>query len=198
MLGSVVAQDRSVSTPPRSAIVQPGVAGQLVARTHARREHDQAGVDDRPVAQRHPHRVVSADRRTGRLRCASSIDVGADADVHGDAQVADHPAEQRAAGLVELLGHQPRRHLDDVGVQAERAQRVGGLQAQQATADHHAGGRMAGVACALRVGADRVEVVEGAVDVAARQVVARHRRHEGVGAGGQHQRVVGDASRRLR
>ena len=57
----------------------------------------------------------SADRRTGRLRCAGWIAVGADTGVHGDAQFADHPAQQRAAGLVELLGHQPGRHLDDVG-----------------------------------------------------------------------------------
>ena len=45
----------------------------------------------------------------------------------------------------------------------------------------------------MRVGADRVEVVERAVDEARRQVVARHRRHERIRAGGQHQRVVGDA-----
>ena len=57
----------------------------------------------------------------------------------------DHPAEQRAARLVQLLGHQARRHLDDVGLQAELAQRIGGLQAQQTAADHHAHGRMAGV-----------------------------------------------------
>ena len=131
------------------------------------------------------------DRRRAASRCAMRL--GADADVHRDAQLGDHPAQQCAAGLVELLGHQPRRHLDDVGVQAERAQRVGGLQAQQTAADDHARRRVAGVEGAQRVGADRVEIVEGAVDVARRQVVAGHRRHERIGAGGQDQRVVVDA-----
>ncbi len=112
--------------------------------------------------------------------------------MHVDAEVGDHPAEQGAARLVELLGHQPRSHLDDMGVQPERAQRISGFQPEQATADHHADRRTASDEGRLRVGADRVEVVEGAVDVAARQVVAGHRRHECVGAGGQHERVVID------
>ena len=38
--------------------------------------------------------------------------------------------------------------------------------------------------------ADRLEVLDGAVDEAAGQVVARHRRHERRGAGGEHQLVV--------
>ena len=44
----------------------------------------------------------------------------------------------RAAGLVELHRHQPRRHLDDVGLQAELDQGVGGLEAEQPAADHRA------------------------------------------------------------
>ena len=71
--------------------------------------------------------------------------VGANVDVHRDAQLGDHPGQQRTAGLVQLLGHQPWSHLDDVGLQPELAQRVGGLQAQQPAADHDADGRMAGV-----------------------------------------------------
>ena len=192
MLGSDVAQDRSVNTPPRSAIASSGAAGQLVARTHTRREHDQAGVDGSPVAQRHPHRVVIGGPPHGPIALCRRDRVGADADVHRDAQFGDHPAEQCTAGLVQLLGHQPRRHLDDVGMQPERAQRVGGLQAEQATADHHTDGGVTGGLCALRVCADRVEIVEGAIDVAGRQVVAGHRRNERIGAGGQHQRVVVD------
>jgi hypothetical protein len=39
--------------------------------------------------------------------------------VHGDAEVGDHPAQQRPSCLVELLCHQPWRHLDNVGVQTE-------------------------------------------------------------------------------
>ena len=103
------------------------------------------------------------------------------------------PRQQRAARLVQLLGHQPWRHLDDVGLQPELTQRVGGLQTQQAATDHHPGGGMAGVDGAQRVGADRVEIVECAVDVAGRKVVSRHRWDERVRAGGQHQCVVVDA-----
>ena len=55
---------------------------------------------------------------------------GADADMYGDIELGHHPAEQGTARLVQLLSHQARCHLDDVGLQAELAQRVGGLQAQ--------------------------------------------------------------------
>ena len=44
--------------------------------------------------------------------------------------------------------------------------------------------------------ADRLQVLDGAVDEAAGQVVAGHRRHERRRAGGQHQLVVGDDLRR--
>ena len=115
---------------------------------------------------------------------------GADVDAHRDAQFGDHPAQQRAAGLVDLLVHQSRRPLDDVGAQPEPAQRVGGFQAEQAAADHDTDRRVARGEGAKGVVADRVEVVKGAVDVAGRQVVARHRRHKSTRTGGQHQSVV--------
>ena len=53
-----------------------------------------------------------------------------------------------------------------------RSQRVGRLEAEQAAADHDA------ARCAVRVLADRLEVLDGAVDEAAVQLDARHRRHE--------------------
>ncbi len=173
--------------PPRSAISRPASrASSSRGRTPAAKITRPESID-RAVTQRHATDSI-ADARP----CAA-IDDGADPDVHVDAEVGDHPAQQRTACLVELLGHQPRRHLDDVGVQAERAQRVGGFQAEQAATDHHADRRLARGERGHRVGADRVEVVERAIDVAARQVVARHRRHERVGTGGQHERVVVDS-----
>ena len=182
-----------MSTPPRSAIVQPGVAGQLVAGTHARREDHQTGVDGRAVAQRHPQGVVLCGPPDRPVALCRLDGLGADARVHRDAEVADHPAQQRTAGLVELLGHQPRRHLDDVGMQAERcaARWRPPVRAGHRRSPRPPGSRRVRVRCG--VGADRVEVVECAVDVAARQVVAGHRRHEGIGARGEHQRVVVDA-----
>ena len=95
--------------------------------------------------------------------------------MHGDAEVADHPAQQGAAGLVELLGHQARRHLDDVGRHTEGPQRIRRFQTEQAAADHDTGIGVPGGQGPLGVGVDRVEVVEGAVDVAAGQVAARDR-----------------------
>jgi hypothetical protein len=79
-----------------------------------------------------------------------------------------------------------------MGAQPEPTQRVGGFQTQQPAADHDTHRRTPGVAGRQRVGADRVEVVECAVDVARRKIASRHRRHEGVRAGRQHQRVVAD------
>ena len=66
------------------------------------------------------------------------IGAGGGAGVHGDAELLDVPDQRGAAGVVELHRHQPRRHLDDVGLQAELDQRVGGLEAEQAAADHDA------------------------------------------------------------
>ena len=91
-----------------------------------------------------------------------------------------------AAALVDLQRHQPWRELDDVGFEAEQLQRVGRFEAEQATADDRAD------RFALRCGADRVEVVEGAVHEHAGQVAARDRRNERRRTRRQDQRVVGD------
>jgi hypothetical protein len=140
--------------------LETGFAGQLVARTHARRKDHHAGFDDGAVTQRHQDRSTLAGLDRGR----------ADADVDVDAQLSDHPAQQRAACLVELLRHQPRGHLDYVGVQSERTQRIGGFESEQAAANDHSGRRMARRECGHRVGADRIEIVERAVALAARSI----------------------------
>ena len=59
-------------------------------------------------------------------------------DVHRDPKLGDHPGQQRATGLIDLLGHQSRHHLDDVGLQPELAQRISGFESQQAATDDHA------------------------------------------------------------
>jgi hypothetical protein len=110
--------------------------------------------------------------------------------VHRNPQLGDHLAKQGAAGLVDLLGHQSWHHLNDVRAQSELAQRVGGLKTQQTAADDNTGVGVAVVQRALGVGADGVEVVERAVDVAGRQVVAGYRWNERVGPGCQHQCLV--------
>ena len=141
-----VAQDKSVSTPPRSASSSPASrASSSRGRTpaakidHARRRSTVPSL-----------KVTRTSRLGGSPRPAFQSIVGADVGVHRDAELADHPAQQCAARLVELLRHQPRRPLDDVGVKPEPAQRVGGLQAEQAAADHHADRRPAGARRAAR------------------------------------------------
>ncbi|MCY1246432.1 hypothetical protein D9M72_596650 [compost metagenome] len=71
-------------------------------------------------------------------------------------------------------------------LQVHVAQRLGALQAEQTTANHHAGLR------ARTAFAHRFQVFDGAIDKAVLAVLARHRRHEGVGAGGQDQLVIGE------
>ena len=98
--------------------------------------------------------------------------------MYGNSELGHHPAEQGATRLVQLLGHQARRHLADVGLQAELAQRVGRLKAQQTATDHHTRGGRAAIGGTQRIGADRVEVIERAVNMARRQVVSGHRWHD--------------------
>ena len=109
--------------------------------------------------------------------------------MHVDAAVADEVPQQGAAAAVDLHGHEPVVAFHDVRDQAEQAQRVGGLDAQQPAADHHAVRARPGP---LGGRADRVEVVERAVDVAAGQVVAGDGRDERARAGRQDQGVVVD------
>ena len=96
-------------------------------------------------------------------------------------------AAQRAPGaLVELHGHQPVGELDHGGVDAEQAEGVGRLQAEQAAADHRAGGAAGGP------GTDRLEVLDRAVHEGAGGVGAGDGRHERVRPGGEHAGAVGE------
>jgi len=118
---------------------------------------------------------------------------GARPDVYGDPEFGDHPGQQRAPALVDLLGHQSRHHLDDVCLQPELAQRIRSLESQQSATDHHPRIGVTGLQRALGTGADGVEVVKRAIHMARGQVVAGNRWDESIGAGGQHQGVVADA-----
>ncbi|MNH17009.1 hypothetical protein D3C79_766620 [compost metagenome] len=71
-----------------------------------------------------------------------------------------------------------------MGFQAQGFQGIGRLQAEQATADHHApAGTVGG-------GTDGIEIIESAIDQARRPVRAFDRRHERIGASGQDQLIV--------
>ncbi len=114
--------------------------------------------------------------------------LGGTRQVHADTQRLDARLQRRAAGIVQLHRHQPRGELDHVGFQAERLECVGRFQAEQASADHHT------AACAGCGRANAVEILEGAVDQPRVAFGTGNRRHEGVGAGGQDQLVVGLAA----
>lgn len=115
--------------------------------------------------------------------------LGADSGVHLDAQAPDHPVQQCTAGRVHLSRHQMRRHLQHVGLQPERAQGIRGFQPEQTATDHRTD-RCLRVKRGQSSGPDGIQIVQRAIDVAVRQVVAGHRRHERVRTGGQHQCVV--------
>jgi hypothetical protein len=101
-----------------------------------------------------------------------------------DAEVLDPPAQDGTALVVDLGGHEPRRELDDGGLEAQRPQRVRRLEPEQAAADD-------GTAAAPRreLG-DRLEVVDRAVHEAALGVGAVDGRDERHRTGGEHQLVV--------
>ena len=101
--------------------------------------------------------------------------------VHRHVKVGDQLPQQGAAALVHLQRHQPRRELDHVRRHAEQPQRAGRFEAEQPAADDQPGppaARRRGGAPGG--GRDGVQVVEGAVDEAAGQIRAGHRRHERV------------------
>ena len=161
---------------------QPGGARQLVARADAGREDQQ--IDVQLVAVGEPQRphaaVLAGDDLLGRRR---GVDL--------DAQVFDPPAQHRAARLVELQRHQPRRELDHVDLHPQLGERVGRLQPQEPAADDGADAARS----RRRPVANRLQVLDRPVDEAATGVTSRDRRHEGRRAGGQHQPVVTDLLR---
>ena len=107
--------------------------------------------------------------------------------VYGNAQLFDHAAQHRRTALVQLRAHQRRGELHHMRGQGHVLEGIGGFKAEQSTAHHHADLR-------LRAGClDGVEVFDGAVDVAVRQVAAFDGRHEGIGSGGEDERVVANA-----
>ncbi|CAM5459484.1 hypothetical protein CVAR21S_02589 [Corynebacterium variabile] len=118
------------------------------------------------------------------------LGAGVDVDLHSE--FVDLLRQQDATVSVHLDGHQTRGTFDDVGLRAEQLERVGGFQAEQATADDGTDRFAAGGPGVLDDASDVVEVVEGAVDRAAGQVVAGDRRDPRVGAGGEDEVVVGD------
>ena len=165
------------------ADLEPAVPGQLVPWPNAGREHHEVEVELVAVGQGRQHAAaILLDLRDR------------DAEVDVDVELLDQAAQHRTAALVDLQRHQPRRHLDHVRRHPQQPQGSRCLEAEQATADDEPCPAAAGVGLGglQGCGTDGVEVVEGPVDEATRQLASRHGWHEGVGAGGKDQGVVRD------
>ena len=132
----------------------------------------------------------SAERRTGRLRCAgrmSSVPTPVCTAMPRSEIIRPSSAPPASSSCWAIS----RGAISTTwACQPEGAQRVRGFQPEQTAADHHADRRAAALEGGGGAGTNRVEVVEGAVHVTDRQVTARYRRHERIGSGRQHQRVV--------
>ena len=127
------------------------------------------------VGKLDPLDAVLAVNRLGRF-----------AQMHANAERLDLFHERPRAGVVDLPRHESRRELDDVRLQAEVVRRLGRFESQQSAADHDAALRLRGVVD------DPLKIVDRAIDEHARQLNARHRRHERIRTGRQHDVVVGD------
>ena len=91
--------------------------------------------------------VANTTRSTGRFEpSAKSIRLDASAaagpdlrgrggGAHRDAELLDQPAQPLTTAVVDLQRHQPRRELDDGGLDAHRGQGAGCLEPEQASAD---------------------------------------------------------------
>ncbi len=108
--------------------------------------------------------------------------------MHADTQGFDLRLQRQAAVIIQLHWHQARGEFHHMSFQAQGLQGVGCFQAEQATTDHYPTARVLG--CGL----NGVEVGQGAVDQARIAFGTFNRRYEGIGTGGQHQLVVGEAA----
>ena len=170
--GLAVVVDREAAAGADGQRVLPG---QLVARADPGREHDHVGFEIVAVGEHH------AVPRPGAVADFDGVAAG----VHVGAEGFDLVAQDAAAFVVDLHCHQARGEFDDVGFQPEILERLGAFQPEQAAADDHAA---AGDGAR---GLHSFEILDRAIDEAVRAVVAGQRRDEGVGAGGDHQLVVG-------
>ena len=95
--------------------------------------------------------------RPSELRTISLVAVTG---VHHYAELLDPRAQGRRASVVDLGRHQAGRELHHVGLQTEALQGIGSFEPEQPSADHRAD---LAAAVEVGIGADRLEVVDGAV-----------------------------------
>ncbi len=171
---------RSHTTPPRSPIAgrRCGPA-RHAGRTPAENTSSAASITS-SLLKRDPQ-PAGLDRLDGR---------GARADGDPDAQFTHRAQQLLTAGLIDLQRHQPRREFDHVRPYPEQPQRVGRFQTEQPATDHDPDGVGVTSQRGLGIDADRVQIIQRPIHVAAGGVVAGHRRHERIRTSSQHQRVI--------
>src|ERR1019366_4865235 len=147
--------------------------GQLVARANPGGQDDETRLD----------RLAVRELDAGDLALPEQPDQLL-VDVHVDAEVADRSLEERGRDLVELSRHEPRRDLDDVGLQPSVVHGRGGLEPEQAPADDD------GSQGDRRPGCDPVQILDRAVDEHPRLVDSRDARDERRRARCEDQHVV--------
>ena len=180
MSRSLVRQVSSTTIAAARADLEARRAAQLVARPHARGDHDDVRVDPAAVGQVQPAHAaapVRADLRGHRV------------EADPDTEVVDEPPQRLAAAEVDLRRHEVRAHLQDGRAGTERLERTGRLEPEQTATedgalDHPVLGELLDVAAQLR------DVVDRAVDEHARQVRALDRRDPGRRARRQDEVVV--------
>ena len=162
--------------------LQPAVTSQCVTGADSRGEHDQVDRERVVTVEAQRHRVIG--RVLDGERASTQVDP--------DADRLDAGAQRPSAALVELDRHEPRSELDDVGLEPQVVQGVGGFESEQPAA-HDDSRRHSGSG---RRRPDRRQVVDGAVHVAPRPVAALHRGDERERARRQHEPVEGQRGAR--
>ena len=165
--------DEDAARPLRAA--QAGGLCERGVGTDADGHHDQVRGHFAAVLELHgPHAAVVVADQLGGLGLEQEP----------EAAILERLLQHLGRDLVELALHQPRHDVDHRHVHAAQLETVGGLEAEQAAADHDrvlVDGRR--VDHAVRVG-------DVAIAQHALQVLAGHRQDEGIGAGREQQPVV--------
>ena len=157
-----------------------GLPGQFEVRPDADRHDHQIGRKLRAVGKAHAGDVILAEDRLGLRR-----------HLEHHAALFQRLAQHAAGDRIELTFHQRVEQVHDGDVHAALHQAVGGLEPKQAAADHHR------IGAAFRGFHHPVDVVDVAKADHARQVLARQRQHDRIGARRDQQTVIGNAIARL-
>ncbi len=154
--------------------IEAGLLGQFDIGADAHRHHHEVRWNLGAVLEAHGAHLLLAE-----------YGLGLGLHEEGQAFLLQGTFQQVPRRLVQLTFHEGVHEMHHGHRHAPLLETVGGLQTQQAAADHH---RPPAAACGLEHGIDVMDVAEGDHSL---QILARHRDDERPRAGGQHQAIVG-------